>query len=115
MTKNLGAKFAAQDDDRVVADPPVRSTKRGAKEATHVWIQLEENENIPPTGQYIGANGKEYILRPGEPALVPISIIRVLDDAKMSVPQTDPSTRQILGYRERLRFPYRMVNAPQAA
>jgi len=73
-----------------------------------VEITLEENENIPPTGQFFGINGRTYILKPGVPAKVPLEIIHVLNDATMSVPEVDPYTNQVMGYRNRLRFPYRV-------
>jgi hypothetical protein len=89
-------------DDEVQPLPP-----KGEKRVT---IVLEENDNIPPTGQFISLNGRTWMLRPGEPAEVPVGLVNVLDDAVMDVPQVDPVTRQIVGYRKKLRFPYRLVN-----
>ena len=40
-----------------VARNPIKGVKR-------VRIVLEDNDTIPPTGQFIGVNGKGYILRP---------------------------------------------------
>jgi hypothetical protein len=74
-----------------------------------VKIILEENENIPPTGQFFGLNDKSYILRPGEIAEVPIGIIDILDNAVESRPVVDPSTKQTVDYRPRHRFGYRIV------
>jgi len=33
-----------------------------------------------------------------------------LDHAVMSSPQIDPGTKQVVGYRERMKYPYRIVN-----
>lgn len=73
-----------------------------------VKIILEENDQIPPTGQFFGVQGKGYILRPGEVAEVPLSIINILNCAVGSVPVMDGGQR-VTGYRDRLRFPYRVV------
>lgn len=74
-----------------------------------VKIILEENEHIPPTGQFIGVNGVGYLLMPGVEVSVPESVLEVLDNAIMSEPRLDQFTRQVIGYRDRLRFPYRIV------
>jgi hypothetical protein len=74
-----------------------------------VRIILEDNDSIPPTGQFFGANGRSYILRPGEEADVPPEVISILDTAVMDTPVVDPTTKQVLGYRQRLRFPYRTI------
>jgi hypothetical protein len=70
------------------------------------WIVLDDSDNIPPTGQPIGINGKFWILKPGIPAQVPLNILEVLDHAVTLVPQKNPQTNQIVGWRKRLRYPY---------
>lgn len=92
-----------------------------AKEgAERVRIVLEDNDGIPPTGQFFQIGGTDeqgnrferaYILRPGVEAEVPVELLDILDHAVMSVPQIDHDTNQVIGYRDRLRFPYRFVNA----
>ena len=72
-------------------------------------LVLEENPDIPPTGQFVGLNGIGYILRPGEPIDVPLGVKEVLDNAIIDVPQVDPSTQQIIGTRSRMRYPYRLA------
>jgi hypothetical protein len=74
-----------------------------------VKIILEENDKIPPTGQFFGVNGTGYILRAGEVAEVPIGIISVLDDAIELAPVVDPITKQPISHRPRHRFAYRIV------
>ena len=74
-----------------------------------VRIILEENDNIPPTGQFFGANGRSYLVRPGEEVDVPMEVISCLDDAVMETPITDMAGN-IEGFRKRLRFPYRIIS-----
>ena len=119
--------FNGDDDDDiptlaapalVAASAPVSQVSVGAKDVVNearVWIILEENEGIPPTGQYIAVNGRNWHLKPGVPAYVPAAIINVLNDAIMSVPIKDADGNRIVDYRDKLRCPYRLVNAPRNA
>jgi hypothetical protein len=84
--------------------PPAVKTPRRYK------IVLEEDSAIPPTGLFISANGKPYLLRAGVEADVPREVLSVLDDALTSVPIIDPQTQRVTGYRERLRFSYRRLS-----
>ena len=95
----------------VVSQPEAAPRKAGKAAAgeKRVRIILEENDEIPPTGQFFSLNGKAYILRPGEEADVPQGIIDILDNAVGSVPVLDSTTRQVIGYRDKLRFPYRIM------
>jgi hypothetical protein len=79
------------------------------------WIMLDDNDDIPPTGLFLGHNGTGYMIQTGVPVCVPNHILGVLDDAIMSAPIIDPKTRQIMGYRDRPRYTYRKVDAPVAA
>lgn len=92
------------------AKPLTPAAADATKEAKKkVKILVEENDDIPPTGLPIGHNGTAYVIKPGEPVEVPQFLLDILDNAVMSVPVTDPSTRQVVGYRERLRYPYRRL------
>lgn len=88
----------------------VRKPAVAAEPVKRVRIMLEEADDIPPTGQFVGVNGVGYILRPGEPMDVPISVKEVLDNAIVDVPQLD-SSQQIVGTRPKMRYPYRLVNS----
>ena len=72
-------------------------------------IILEENDNIPPNGLYLGHNGNGYLLRAGEEVNAPAGIIDILKHAIESTPVRDPRTQQVVGYRDKMRFPFRRV------
>lgn len=82
-------------------------TASQAPDRRRVKIMLEDNAEIPPTGQFISINGRAYVLRAGEEAEVPVEILTVLDSAVMSVPILEND--QIVGFRDRKRFPYTIL------
>jgi hypothetical protein len=93
-------------------EPEIRVQKKVTKPVSdRVKIVLAENDDIPPTGLFVGLNGRGFLIKPGEPVEVPRGVLEILDNAVMSAPQIDPQTRQVMGYRERMRFPYRLVNS----
>lgn len=79
-----------------------------------VRIQLEDSESIPPTGLFLGVNGASYMLRAGVPVNVPKTLTEILDNAVMSVPVRDPQTQQVIGYRDRKRYPYSILPPEEA-
>lgn len=82
--------------------------KTVSKSPTHVKIMLEDSEKIPPTGQFFGLNGRTWILRAGEEAVVPIGIIDILDNSVELHPIKDGANR-VVGWRNRHRFPYKVI------
>ena len=74
-----------------------------------VKIMLEENDNIPPTGLFVGDNGRGYLIRAGEEVDVPIGVLEILDNSKTSVPTIDPQSLQVIGYRDKMMYPYRVI------
>jgi hypothetical protein len=107
------------EDEGVPALKPRSKAKTAPKGEKMITIHLEENENIPPTGQFIqygaGHTLRSFMLRPGEDVSVPEAILHILDAAVQDVPQIDQTTKQVVGYRKKLRFPYRVVRESQAA
>lgn len=110
----LGSNLPQLDhDNNGKAGGSKKRTKATPTDRT--WILLEENDDIPPTGLFIGHNGNGYLLVAGEPICVPNFVIEILDHAVTSMPQLDPSTKRVIGHRDRMRFPYRKVAAPAEA
>ncbi len=108
--KELGSNIdvvevvTADEDNDLPARKATTAPKKG-----YTRIILEENDTIPPTGLFVGHNGKGYNLTPGVEIEIPDGVLGVLNDAVMAFPQTDPQTQQVIGYRQRMRYPYRNV------
>lgn len=109
---NDGEKGGSLAGEQSTAAKGAAKKKKAFVEKT--WIILEENNDIPPTGLPISHNGNPYIIKPGEPVEVPNFLIEILNHAVQSGPVVNPQTGQVTGYRDRQRFPYRRVDAPQA-
>ncbi|MHB0965279.1 MAG: hypothetical protein ACYC36_02385 [Bellilinea sp.] len=87
------------------------------------WVNPEELERLEPQVQagemtraeaLVIATEKvqfEAVLRPGEEASVPVELLSVLNDALTDSPVIDPITSQVLGYKQKLRYPYRIVTS----
>ena len=121
---NLGSNLssAAQalgaDDEEVVqlpAAPQTASPKRndGSELARQraerkARIIVDENDHTPPNGLVVAANGVSEQIQTGQEADIPLSVLEVLDNAKESVPVTD-HLNSVIGYRDRLRVPYRVI------
>ena len=100
-------KMTSVTTNQILASPT------GMPNAT--WVILDDNDDIPPTGLFVGHNGIGFLIQTGVPVLVPNHVLGVLDDAIMEAPIIDPKTRQVMGYRPRPRYTYRKVAAPVAA
>jgi hypothetical protein len=98
MTTELGSNIPVQEHKAKTVTKP--KTLR---------IILEENDNIPPTGLFVGENGRGYLIRAGEEVDLPLGVIEILTNAVTSVPTVDPQSLQVIGYREKALYPYRIV------
>lgn len=86
-------------------------TKPAVGMPKRIKIWLEESDDIPPTGLPLGHNGISYIIKPGEPVEIPEFLVEILDHAVMASAVLDPQTKQVVGWRDRLRYPYRRLSA----
>lgn len=85
------------------------------------WVNPETLEELEPRVQsgeitrqeaQVMATEKvqfEAYLRPGEEAAVPVELLSVLNDALVDSPVIDTITSQVLGYKQKLRYPYRIT------
>ena len=110
--KELGSNIDMVEVVSAIEDADIAPKKAVSKvKEGYTRIILEENDTIPPTGLFVGHNGKGYNLTPGVEIEIPEGVLGVLNDAVMAFPQTDPQTQQVIGYRQRMRYPYRNVNS----
>lgn len=105
------ATFVPKGVPREYAGPMADGMKAGLNKLgiRTTRILLEENPDIPPTGLYLGHNGRGYMIVPGEPVDVPDFLVGVLDLAITSSPVVDNRTKRIIGYRDQRKYPYRLV------
>ena len=72
-------------------------------------IVMEDVEGIPPGGQFFSLNGRNWYLKGGHTYIIPLGLKGILDNAVESYPVQNPDTQQVIGYRNKLRFPYRVL------
>ena len=106
MTNPLTA-IPAEHTGTVSSEARKAAEKLGVR---YIRIILEENQDIPPTGLFLSHNGRSYVIKPGEPVDVPDFLLGILNDAVASSPVVDNKSQKILGYRNRMRYPYRRVD-----
>lgn len=68
-------------------------------------VILHDSKEIPPNGQFIGVNGNQYFMKPGQVYNVPRSVLEVLNNAIMGVPDINEQM-QVVGVRQAPRLPY---------
>lgn len=109
MTDEIESASVGAEVEVTKSAPRGRPPRVVSPQKTTVRIIIEENDDIPPTGLYLGHNGRGYLLQPGQAIDATPELLEILDHAVMSSPQLDPGTKQVVGYRDRLRYPYRRV------
>ena len=89
--------------------PPKRKSTPEAIARSTIRILLEESDDIPPSGLFLGHNGRTYMLKPGVEVDIPVFLKEILDHAVITVPQMDHTTKQIIGWRSRQKYAYRVI------
>lgn len=90
------------------AAAPAQAETPATTGVKRVKIILEENDAIPPGGQFFGVNGTGYQIIPGKEVLVPEFLLGVIDNAVTTKPVLNEDS-QVVGYRDVPRFPYRII------
>ena len=70
-----------------------------------VCITLHDSKEVPPGGQFVGVNGKQFRIRPGVQVIVPRYVCAALDNATHGVPELDDKMR-VIGIRQAPRLTY---------
>lgn len=70
-----------------------------------VCITLHDSKEVPPGGQFVGVNGKQFRIRPGVQVVVPRYVCAALDNATHGVPELDDKMR-VIGIRQAPRLTY---------
>ena len=104
---DVEAEFGQTEE--AAAPKATKGPKKKPLKKGYVRIVLEESDEIPPSGLFIGVNDHSYLLRPGVEADVPQGVIDVLENAVMSVPHIDPQSQRVVGYKDRHRYPFRRM------
>jgi hypothetical protein len=55
----------------VIAPPPAIEMVKPIGMPESKWIVLDDNDDIPPTGLFVGHNGNGFLIQTGIPASVP--------------------------------------------
>ena len=102
----------AKSKGKGTADAPAKSKGKDTADAPdkvkRVKIILDENDEIPPNGQFFGVNGTGYQIQPGKEVEIPEFLLGVIDNAVTTKPVLNDDG-QVVGYRDVPRFPYRIV------
>jgi hypothetical protein len=69
-------------------------------------ISIGLGNDQEPVKQFVGANGRDYLIQRGKDVVVPQAVLNVLDDAVMGVAEVDPDDNTKTIVVERKRFPY---------
>jgi hypothetical protein len=110
--RGKGSKAAEKAPEvPVTVAAPARDTRSQNPNKTgepRVLIQLHEGPDVPPGGVFIGVNGYGYTLKPGAPARVPVSVLRVLETAVVKRPiyANNADTGKIVGWSEAPRYAF---------
>lgn len=70
-----------------------------------ICITLHDSPEIPPGGQFVGVNDKQFRIRPGIKVVVPRYVVEVLDNAVQGVPDVNDKM-QVVGTRSAPRLSY---------
>lgn len=69
-------------------------------------INVSLGNDNEPRKQYVGANGRDFLIERGVDIEVPQCVLNVLDDAVIGIPEVDPNDQTKTIVVERKRFPY---------
>lgn len=88
-----------------VKDAPAQAAKGKVKEQLYI-IEVSLGADGEPVKQFVGANGRDFLITRGVPVKVPKAVLDVLDNAIVGVPEVDPNDNTKTIVVERKRFPY---------
>jgi hypothetical protein len=104
--KRAPSKTAAQRKTEEVANSAVEAAAvKGDPMHELICITLHDTKEIPPNGQFVGVNGKQFIIKPGVKCKVPRYVVEALNNAIVGIPDINDQL-QVVGVRDAPRLPY---------
>lgn len=74
-------------------------------------INVQLANDGEPKKIFVSPNGRDFLIERGKDVEVPASVLGVLDDAVLGVPERDPNDENRVVMVDRKRFPYTIVRA----
>ena len=117
MSDNIVMEIDADDGEEFIQAPARKPRVAKPRVEKRTRIILEDSDEIPPGGQYFSIMGEKdgkpfnrnWMIQSGEEVEAPEELIGLLNASIVSIPIKNPATKQVIGYRDRQRFPYRVL------
>lgn len=91
--------------------PSTQATQARKSDEPRFVINIQLANDGEPRKVFVGADGNNFLIERGKDVTVPQSVLGVLDNAVLGVPEQDPEDENKIVMVDRKRFPYTVVRA----